>query len=163
MRAVLAGGGSCHDVWRAGGGRPVPWDAMSPFARNCLMPPVPSREELSDDKVWVAIAPDALSADKDIAPDDFQVCTGGVPVLRACAVRVRAGARRVVGAVSHSRRVPLRASSDCCFAPANPATCQMMKLTDFDENYGAICVDGQVRGAPWDARIRGLKSGPAVL
>ncbi|KAI8476657.1 MAG: FIST N domain-containing protein [Monoraphidium minutum] len=50
-------------------------------------------EELSDDKVWVAIAPDALSADKDIGPDDFQ----------------------------------------------------MMKLTDFDENYGAICVDGQVR------------------
>lgn len=50
-------------------------------------------EELSDDKVWVAIAPDALSADKDIAPDDFQ----------------------------------------------------MMKLTDFDETYGAICVDGQVR------------------
>ena len=34
-------------------------------------------EELSDDRVWVAIAPDALSADKDIAPDDFQVCFSG--------------------------------------------------------------------------------------
>jgi len=51
------------------------------------------REDLSDDKIWVAIAPDALSADEDIAPDDFQ----------------------------------------------------MMKLTDFDESFGAICVDGQVR------------------
>lgn len=57
----------------------------------------PASEDLSDDKVWVAIAPDALSADKDIAPDDFQ----------------------------------------------------MMKLTDFDEQFGAICVDGQVGGG-WE-------------
>lgn len=28
-------------------------------------------EDLSDDRVWVAIAPDALAADADIAPDDF--------------------------------------------------------------------------------------------
>ncbi|GBF92765.1 hypothetical protein Rsub_05134 [Raphidocelis subcapitata] len=50
-------------------------------------------DELSDDRVWVAIAPDALAADADIAPEDYQ----------------------------------------------------MMKLTDYDEAFGAVGVDGQVR------------------
>ena len=43
------------------------------LTRHCSGRHCSCSEELSDDKVWVAIAPDALAADKDIAPDDFQV------------------------------------------------------------------------------------------
>jgi hypothetical protein len=37
-------------------------------------------------------------------------------------------------------------------ALASPPLAQMMKLTDFDETYGAICVDGQVHGLIDSAR-----------
>lgn len=55
----------------SGGGDFYLMHAMHPLCSLCAA--ARCSEELSDDKVWVAIAPDALAADKDIAPDDYQV------------------------------------------------------------------------------------------